>query len=65
MTVWIKATATRAIRTAAQSAIGAIGTATLITDLDWGGVVSIVAISTLLSVLTSLAGLPEAKSPIE
>lgn len=56
---WIKAAAIRAIRTVAQTAIATIGTAALLTEINWTVVVSASALAGLLSVLTSLAGLPE------
>ena len=55
-----KATFIRAIRTICQTAIATIGTAMVVTDVNWVYVVSASALSGLLSVLTSIAtGLPE------
>lgn len=56
---WIKAAAIRAIKTMAQTAIATIGTSAVISDIDWKLVVSASAVSGILSVLTSIAGLPE------
>lgn len=56
---WWKAAGTRAIKTMAQSAVAAIGTSAMITEINWAVVVSATLIAGLLSVLTSLAGLPE------
>lgn len=56
---WWKAAAIRAIRTIAQTAIAAIGTTALIENVNWLVVGSTAALAGLLSLLTSLAGLPE------
>lgn len=59
MNFW-KATFYRAVRTICQTAIASIGTAMVLTDVDWKFVVSASLLSGLLSVLTSIAtGLPE------
>jgi hypothetical protein len=49
----------RAIKTAAQVAVASIGTAVMFHDVDWVAVVSITALATVLSVLTSVANTPE------
>lgn len=56
---WWKAAAIRAIRTIAQTAIAAIGTTALIENVNWLVVGSTAALAGILSLLTSLAGLPE------
>ena len=64
---WMKAALTRAVRTAAQAAIGIIGASALVTEVDWALVASGTALAAILSLLMSLAGLPEAdggKSPL-
>lgn len=58
---WVKAAGVRALKTIAQTAIATIGTATVINAVDWRIVVSASVIAGILSVLTSLAGLPEVK----
>jgi len=59
MTNWAKAATVRAIKTAAQTAIGAIGATTVFGDVDWRIVGGTVLLATVTSFLTSLAGLPE------
>ena len=56
---WIKAAAIRAIRTFAQAAIAQIAVGSGFVDVDWATVLSVSGVAALLSVLTSLAGLPE------
>lgn len=56
---WIKAAGIRAIKTIAQTAIGAIGATALITEVNWAVVASAAALAGVLSLLTSVAGLPE------
>lgn len=56
---WGKAALVRAIKTAAQAAAAIIGTTLVISEVDWILVLSAAGISGLLSILTSLAGLPE------
>ena len=56
---WIEAAAIRAIRTMAQTACAAIGTTTVLGGVDWVMVASTAALSGILSLLTSIAGLPE------
>ena len=56
---WLKAAGVRALKTVAQTAIATIGTTALLTDVDWKIVLSASALAGLLSILTSVAGLPE------
>ena len=56
---WGKSAIVRAVKTAAQAAVAIIGTTLVISEVDWVLVLSASGISGLLSILTSLAGLPE------
>jgi hypothetical protein len=57
---WIKAAGIRAIKTVAQTAVGVIGTGALgVFDVDWVTIASVSVMAGVLSILTSLAGLPE------
>jgi hypothetical protein len=58
---WAKAAGVRAIKTVAQTAVATIGTAAALGAVDWLLVLSASALAGLLSMLTSIAGLPEIK----
>lgn len=59
---WVKAAGIRAVKTLAQTAVATIGTTALIAEVDWLMVASASALAALLSILTSVAGLPEVKN---
>lgn len=56
---WMKAAGIRAIKTVAQTAIATIGTSMVLSDIDWIMVLSASVLAGGLSLLTSVAGLPE------
>ena len=56
---WIKAAGIRAIKTVAQTAVATIGTAAVMGNVDWVMVASASALAGVVSLLTSVAGLPE------
>lgn len=59
---WIKAAGIRAIKTVAQTAIATIGTTAIMSEVDWLMVGSAALLAGILSLLTSVAGLPEVKA---
>ena len=63
---WIKAAGIRAIKTVAQTAVALIGTNAIgITEVNWVGVASGAALAGIVSLLTSLGGIPEVEMPEE
>lgn len=58
---WFKAAGVRAVKTVAQTAVGVIGSSAIISEVDWRVVVSASILAGVVSLLTSVAGLPEVK----
>lgn len=58
---WLKAAGIRAIKTVAQTAVATIGTCAVLSEVNWLVVASASVLAGILSLLTSLAGLPEVK----
>lgn len=56
---WWYAAGIRALKTVCQTAIATIGTAMLMTEVNWAAVISASVLAGILSILTSMAGLPE------
>lgn len=63
--LWIKAAGVRALKTACQTAIGVIGAASVMGSVDWVTVGSAALLAAVVSVLTSLAGLPEVSEDVD
>ena len=59
--LWIKAALVRAVKTMAQTAIATIGTSVMFNEIDWIIVLSSSGLAGILSILTSIGGLPEVK----
>lgn len=62
MKQWMKAAGIRAVKTVAQAAVAMIGTSVVLSDVNWQTVVSASVLAGLLSLLTSVAGLPEVEN---
>lgn len=63
--IWIKRAGVRAVKTIAQTAIATIGTSVALSDVDWKLILSASALAGILSLLTSVAGLPEVEADEE
>lgn len=62
---WAKAAGIRAVKTVAQTAVGVIGASALISEVNWLTVVSAAGLAGVVSLLTSIGGLPECKGDCE
>ena len=62
---WLKAAGVRAVKTIAQTAVATIGTSAFLAQVDWRMVISASILSGVLSLLTSVAGLPEVSDGAE
>lgn len=59
---WVRAAAVRALKTVAQTAVATIGTSAIMAEVNWMVVLSASVLAGILSVLTSVAGLPEVEN---
>ena len=59
---WFYAAGIRAVRTVAQTAVAMLGTSMLLSEVDWLALVSASALSGILSLMTSIGGLPELRN---
>lgn len=62
---WFKAAGIRAVKTMAQTAVAVIGTSAVVSAIDWKMVVSASVVAGVVSLLTSVAGIPEVKESEE
>ena len=62
---WLKAAGVRAVKTVAQTAVATIGTSAFLAQVDWRMVISASILAGVLSLLTSVAGLPEVSDGAE
>lgn len=62
---WLKCAGIRAVKTVAQTAVATIGTSAVLGEVNWVAVVSASALAGILSMLTSVGGLPECKQCAE
>lgn len=58
---WLKASAVRSIKTCAQTFVATVGTSAILSDVNWKVVISASILAGVLSIATSIAGLPEVK----
>ena len=62
---WVKAASITAVKTVAQTAVALIGTSTVMNEVNWAMIVSASCLSGVVSILTSVAGLPELEEIVD